>query len=101
MCCPVQQQLRNLGPETPRHERSQAWFVPPSSAFPTRLTYKSGDRVEMSAARLRKQLMSSPDNTVLVVCYQAGGSEFVGHAFATSWDYEGGKVDSHLDQFQF
>lgn len=52
-------------------------------------------RVKFSPARLRQQLLSSPENTVLVVCYQlesGGGLALVGHAFATSWDYDGGRA---------
>lgn len=59
----------------------------------------------MSAAKLRQQLvLPSPNNTVLVVCYQhqAGGQlELVGHAFATAWDFNGGIFSSDLDQFLF
>jgi hypothetical protein len=56
----------------------------------------------MSVGRLREELLSSVENTVLVVCYQleaTGGLELVGHAFATAWDYEGGMPSSHLGRF--
>ena len=59
-----------------------------------RLTEISGNRVKLSTSKLRKQLLSVPQNTVLVVCYQpeeGGWLELVGHAFATAWDYDGGK----------
>ena len=54
----------------------------------------------MSGPRLRKQCVAIPDNTVLVTCYlqpnasqghQDLGLRLVGHAFATAWDFDGGK----------
>ena len=56
-----------------------------------RLTEISGNCVKLSTSKLRKQLLSVPQNTVLVVCYQGGRLELVGHAFVTAWDYDGGK----------
>ncbi|PPQ90489.1 hypothetical protein CVT25_014772 [Psilocybe cyanescens] len=51
----------------------------------------------MSGPRLRQQSVSTPESTVLVVCYQHNPDEVdqlepVGHVFATAWDYEGGRV---------
>lgn len=61
---------------------------------------KSGDRVKMSGPRLRQQSVSTPESTVLVVCYQHNPDEVdqlepVGHVFATAWDYEGGNLLAH------
>ncbi|KAF9220823.1 hypothetical protein BS17DRAFT_738892 [Gyrodon lividus] len=56
---------------------------------------KTGNRLRMSAARLRQQLLSSPETTFLAVCYQSTENrqlELVGHAFATAWDYDGRRV---------
>jgi hypothetical protein len=52
----------------------------------------------MTGHRLREQCVAVPDSTVLVVCYERDLDsqaqdvlELVGHAFATVWDYHGGK----------
>ncbi|KAI0089838.1 hypothetical protein BDY19DRAFT_889007 [Irpex rosettiformis] len=44
-----------------------------------------GGRVKMNAARLRKQCLSDPENTILSMRFING--ELVGHAFATQWKY--------------
>ena len=43
----------------------------------------------MSAARLKKQCLSTPDRTVLVTCFK-DGDDLLGHAFTYVWDYNGG-----------
>jgi len=53
----------------------------------------------MSASKLAAQCLGSPVNTVLVTCHE--GNSLVGHAFATTWDYEGGNclgtfINHHL-----
>ncbi|KAF8161879.1 hypothetical protein BJ912DRAFT_1007016 [Pholiota molesta] len=63
---------------------------------------KIGSRVKMSGKRLRQQCVASPRNTVLATCFRHsadmyhGGDwtkmELVGHAFATVWDYDNGRV---------
>jgi len=50
---------------------------------------KNGARVKMSASKLRDQCLASADSTV-VTCHE--NDILVGHAFATTWDYNGGKV---------
>ena len=59
----------------------------------------------MTGHRLREQCVAVPDKTVLVVCYERDlGSqaqdvsqlELVGHAFATVWDYPGGKRSTYM-----
>ncbi|KAF5323171.1 hypothetical protein D9619_013734 [Psilocybe cf. subviscida] len=52
--------------------------------------FSPGKRVKMSAARLREQSLSVPDQTVLATCKI--DDKLVGHAFATVWSYDGGKV---------
>jgi len=49
---------------------------------------KDGTRVKMSAAKLRAQCLVG--DACLVTCHEE--DRLVGHAFATTWDYEGGKV---------
>ena len=53
----------------------------------------SGTRVKMSASRLRKELLSTPEDTILVVHNEQqdqGPWKWTGYAFATAWNYEGG-----------
>ncbi|OJT10701.1 hypothetical protein TRAPUB_12794 [Trametes pubescens] len=44
---------------------------------------KPGASVKMSAAKLRKDCLSDPENSLVVFCYVK--SELVGHAFVTKW----------------
>ncbi|KAF8548633.1 hypothetical protein OG21DRAFT_1479135 [Imleria badia] len=55
-----------------------------------RPTNNKGSHVKATAAFLRQQLLTALKDTVLVVCYNR--DELVGHAFATAWDYESGRV---------
>ena len=53
----------------------------------------SGTRVKMSASRLRKELLSTPEDTILAVLNEQrdqGPWKLMGYAFATAWNYEGG-----------
>ena len=47
----------------------------------------------MIASRLRLQCIGILEHTVLVMCHQ--GDALIGHAFTTTWDYEG---DEHSSQ---
>jgi len=51
---------------------------------------KDGARVKMSASKLRAQCLASPADSTLVTCHE--DDLLVGHVFATTWDYDGGKV---------
>ena len=44
----------------------------------------------MNAKRLRDELLSAPDSTVLATCFFDG--VLVGQAFATVWAFEGGAL---------
>ncbi|KAG6377942.1 hypothetical protein JVT61DRAFT_14735 [Boletus reticuloceps] len=62
-----------------------------------RLTWNQGTRVKATVAFLRQQLLTALKDTVLIVCYQpdardATQLELVGHAFATAWDFEFGRI---------
>ena len=46
----------------------------------------------MSASKLVAQCLGLPANTLLVTCHE--GESLIGHAFATTWDYEGGDCAS-------
>ncbi|KAH9851392.1 hypothetical protein C2E23DRAFT_830748 [Lenzites betulinus] len=52
--------------------------------------FKSGNRVKMSAAKLRKECLSAPENSLIVTCFLEG--DLVGHACVTKWRYEGGYI---------
>lgn len=62
-----------------------------------------GAHVKMSACKLQEQCVSTPQNTVLIVCYEcippvhdANNLELVRHAFATMWDYPSGMQSLYL-----
>ncbi|KAI0085069.1 hypothetical protein BDY19DRAFT_967885 [Irpex rosettiformis] len=46
---------------------------------------RPGGRVKMTAARLREQCLSDPENTILSMWFING--KLIGHAFATRWKY--------------
>ncbi|KAI0375693.1 hypothetical protein BV20DRAFT_11260 [Pilatotrama ljubarskyi] len=51
---------------------------------------KPGSRVRMSAAKLRQECLSDPENSLIVRC--SVGDEHVGHAVVTKWRYKEGYV---------
>ena len=42
----------------------------------------------MNAQKLKAQCFGAPEQTVLVTCHL--NDTLIGHAFATTWDFEGG-----------
>lgn len=63
------------------------------SSLPTKLTWMSGTRVKISASELRKEFLSTPEDTILIVCNEqlnGGPWNWTGYAFVTAWNYEGG-----------
>ncbi|KAF8902259.1 hypothetical protein CPB84DRAFT_1814979 [Gymnopilus junonius] len=51
---------------------------------------KAGQHVKLSTTKLRAECLEPPARSVLATCFTS--DELVGHAFATTWDYEGGTV---------
>ncbi|OAX31111.1 hypothetical protein K503DRAFT_750862 [Rhizopogon vinicolor AM-OR11-026] len=61
-----------------------------SAATISKYTRLGQEQVKMSDSRLRPQCLSLPEKTVLVTCSWTDGTmgtQLIGHAFATVWDY--------------
>lgn len=82
--------------------KAGASFLP--YTFLTDLFYHSGTRVKMTGHKLREQCLIDVEKTVLVACFLKQNhnvdhqdltlpGHLIGHAFATAWDYDGGKYE--------
>lgn len=96
LCAALQQKLWCLGVEPYDRESPKSWCVASLLyMLLSRTEDHSGSRVKMSGHRLHEQSVSVPESTVLAACYwknqDSDDLELVGHAFATVWDYNGGK----------